>query len=276
MMLGGGAVTMLTGKSGYVFLFEGEKSNVLTAYHEWELAVWREQDGARQVEAIDFETLEAGTSVSFPTSGLSVKVETRMENADGFLKTDKPADAGLESTSKIVELRERKLELEPERNLPALVATVTRAGSSLTRRLLLYGADEKAAEWKEGDVSWRIQLQRRREELPISIGLADFKREVHPNTETPKSFASRVEVTFPNGVERGVEIEMNKPFRHEGYTFYQASFSETASTQGSKFAVTQNYGRLLPYVATTITTLGLVIHFGMQLLRMARERRRTA
>jgi cytochrome c biogenesis protein ResB len=272
LMLGGGAYTMLTGKSGYVFLFEGESTNVLTHYHEWELAVWPAGEGPRAVEAVDVDVLNQQGEITFPTSGLAVKVETFHPNADAYLRTDKPVDPGLESASNIVEVRPLPPPLEPERNLPALIAAVSRDGQ--TRRLLFYGADEKAAEWKVGDTPWQIRLQRRREELPVRVALHDFKREAHPNSGVAKSFSSDIAVTFPNGVERDVVVEMNQPFRHDGYTFYQASFSEDGRTQGSKFAVTYNRGRLLPYVATALTTLGLIVHFGIQMARMAREQRR--
>ena len=272
LMLGGGGVTMLTGKSGYLFLFEGESSNVLTSYHEWELAVWKDGTEAREVEAVDARAFAEGLGVTFPSSRLAVRTEQYHVNADAYLKTDKPVDPGLESASKIVELRATPPAKEPEANIPALIAAVERDGQK--RRVLFYGADEKPTQWKDGDVTWNLQLQRRREELPVSITLGDFKREEHPNSSMAKSFSSIISVAFPNGAERDVLVEMNQPFRHRGYTFYQASFSETGSTQGSKFAVTFNYGRLLPYVATTLTTLGLIIHFGIQLVRMAGEQRR--
>jgi hypothetical protein len=85
-----------------------------------------------------------------------------------------------------------------------------------------------------------------------------------------------VNVSFPSGASRAVAVEMNQPFRYRGYTFYQASFSEQGNVQGSKFAVTFNFGRLIPYVATALTTFGLIIHFGIQLARMADQQRRSA
>lgn len=275
LMMGGGGYTMLTGKSGYVFLIEGEKTNVMTSYQEWELAVWPDKPGQpREVEAIDSNGFRALQSVSFPASGLRAEVETYHINAEAYLKADKPADPGLESVSQIVSYKAQKPEKEPEANIPLLVATVT--GEDKPRRVLFYGVDEKPARFTRGGVTWNMQLQRRREELPVTAELVDFKREMHAQSSTAKSYASMVSVSFPSGATRDVAVEMNQPFRYRGYTFYQASFSEQGNVQGSKFAVTYNTGRLIPYVATALTTLGLIIHFGIQLARMAGQQRGSA
>ena len=66
---------------------------------------------------------------------------------------------------------------------------------------------------------------------------------------------------------------MNKPFRHRGLTFYQASFSESGGTQMSTFAVTRNQARLLPYVATSVVVVGMLIHFTVMLVQRARKAR---
>jgi ResB-like family len=275
LMMGGGGYTMLTGKSGYVFLIEGEKTNVMTAYQEWELAVWPDKPGQpREVEAMDANGFKPTQKISFPTSGLQAEVETYLRNAEAYLKADKPADPNLESTSKIVSFKPQNDELEPEANIPLLVATVS--GGEKPRRILLYGVDDKPTQFTKGGVTWNMQLQRRREELPVMVDLVDFKREMHAQSSTAKSYASMINVSFSSGIERQVAVEMNQPFRYRGYTFYQASFSEQGDVQGSKFAVTFNIGRLIPYVATAMTTIGLIIHFGIHLVRMAGQQRRSA
>ena len=61
-------------------------------------------------------------------------------------------------------------------------------------------------------------------------------------------------------VVRDALVEMNQPLRYQGYTFYQASYADLeGGAELSTFAVTRNHGRLIPYVATALTVLGLVM-----------------
>ena len=59
---------------------------------------------------------------------------------------------------------------------------------------------------------------------------------------------------------------MNKPFRYRQYTFYQSSYSQSNDRQSSTLAVVENRGKWLPYVAGLLMALGLVLHFGAQLV----------
>ena len=77
-----------------------------------------------------------------------------------------------------------------------------------------------------------------------------------------------------NDMEREVLISMNEPFRYKGWTFFQASFQETGGgPEISTFAVTRNYGRLIPYVATGVVFVGLLIHFIIVLVTQGKARK---
>jgi len=102
---------------------------------------------------------------------------------------------------------------------------------------------------------------------PVTIKLLDFNKTFHPNSRIPKSFSSRIEVDV-QGAVREVEVAMNRPFRYQRYTVYQASYAESDDgRESSTFAVTRTYGRALPYVASLITFLGLAIHLVTSPLR---------
>jgi hypothetical protein len=97
--------------------------------------------------------------------------------------------------------------------------------------------------------------------LPASITLLDFAKALHPGTDIPRSFSSRVEITS-GGVRRQAVISMNRPLRYRGYTFYQSSYAEDArGGESSTFLVVRNSGRLLPYAASALLFLGLLGHF---------------
>ena len=96
--------------------------------------------------------------------------------------------------------------------------------------------------------------------------MTDFRKEFHPHTRTPKHFASLIEVHVGD-VVRDVIVQMNEPFRFRSYTFFQASYEDLeGGVELSKFAVTRNVGRLLPYIATGMTVVGLIAHFLISLV----------
>jgi hypothetical protein len=89
-----------------------------------------------------------------------------------------------------------------------------------------------------------------------------------------KAYASTISVLDEGSkLSRKVEISMNKPFRYKDYTFFQSSYGiDSDGQEFSSFAVVKNAGRLVPYIASFLTTLGLVIHFIMQFLKFSRHR----
>ena len=105
-----------------------------------------------------------------------------------------------------------------------------------------------------------MALTKKKTYLPFAIELEDFKKVMHPGTEVTKSYSSKINLV-ENNIPRPVLIEMNKPLRHEGYTFYQASFIESPSGEETTvLAAVHNYGRLFPYISSIIMSIGLLMH----------------
>ncbi|MGL6096497.1 MAG: cytochrome c biogenesis protein ResB, partial [Fimbriiglobus sp.] len=99
---------------------------------------------------------------------------------------------------------------------------------------------------------------------PFRIHLKDFTFDRYPGTTVPKNYASDVELDDPEtGQRRPVTIRMNEPLRYRGETFYQSSF--TPDEKGTVLQVVRNPGWVLPYVACILVTLGMLLHFGLNL-----------
>ncbi|HEX7502109.1 MAG TPA: cytochrome c biogenesis protein ResB, partial [Acidobacteriota bacterium] len=97
--------------------------------------------------------------------------------------------------------------------------------------------------------------------LPMTVKLLDFTKLVHPGTDIPRSFSSRVEIAA-GGARRQAVISMNRPLRYRDYTFYQSSYAEDGrGGESSTFLVVRNSGRWLPYAASALLFLGLAGHF---------------
>jgi cytochrome c biogenesis protein ResB len=106
--------------------------------------------------------------------------------------------------------------------------------------------------------------------------LNDFQRTYYPGSEVAKDYRSLITVHSGEDQTRDVVIKMNQPFRMKGWTFFQQSFAVTdTDSEMSVFAVTRKYGRLIPYWATGVTSLGLAMHFlQMQWMQLKRRRKK--
>lgn len=269
MLLIGGAITHYFAEESQLTLLEGETSSVAASYHQWELAVWKQDGPVRDVVAMTADHFRPGDTVRFEAAGLTVQVEDYHRNARAFQSVAPVTNAPLNGLG-ITSLRPARLAREPGENVAGGIFTVQQEGAPPVR-VLLFGEDRSATNFVRGETEWTLALRRQRIPLPFVVKLLDFKREMHPGTAMAKAFSSDVEVNA-DGVDRRLTISMNKPMRDRGYTLYQASYSEQpGQPQMSTFAVTRNYGRLIPYVSTAVIVLGMVWHFVAVLVRRARR-----
>ena len=277
LMLAGGWFTHLYGEESYISLAEGDATNLASSYRNWEISVSKELKPGREVVAIDADKLSQGDTVHFPTYGFSLIVNQYYPNATPVLQqSDSPSP---QNASGITSLIPEPLNNDAGKNIPGGVFTFW--NDSVGRLdFLLYGNENRSLRIHVAEQDYFIQLRRRRSALPVIVKLEDFQKEFHPNTDTPRKFSSKVSVIHGD-LERSAIIEMNHPFRQDGYTLYQSRYAElNDGTQVSIFAVTKNYGRFIPYVATGITVVGLLVHFLTQLIRnpfgLSAKKRRSA
>ncbi len=271
ILLLGGAITHHFAELTQLTLLEGETSSVSSAYNDWEIAAWKQEGDTRDVWAMDADSLKAGDVVDFPALNLEIEVESFFQNAKAFQSA---ALGDVKNRMGITSLEPVPLEKEPERNIAGGVFAVrqTNVSSERPRRLLLYGEDISEQPFKINGDDYVFALRHRRHVLPVTVTLLDFQREMHPGTELARSFSSRVAVASDGG-ERNLTLSMNKPLRYRGYTVYQASYSELPNgQQSSTFAVAKNYGRLIPYIATSIVVLGMIVHFVAMLVSRTLQR----
>ncbi len=118
--------------------------------------------------------------------------------------------------------------------------------------------------------TYTLALRSRREYLPYSLTLEEFRHDIYPGTDIPKNFSSLVRLqNAAKGEDRNVLIYMNQPLRYDGKAFYQASFGKGDTL--SILQVVENPGWLIPYISTVLVTLGLLVHFGVSLRRGLRR-----
>lgn len=256
-------VTLHGVEESHLTLQEGEAANVSSAYHDWEVALWKETDGGKDVIAYDTARLRAGGELSFLEHGLALTVGHYYPNSEAY--TGDPA--GILNASGIQTLKPVTLNKEPEKNFPGIALTL-RGATPENVQVLLYGGEDKPLKITKDAQNYFLQLRRKNFPLPFLLRLKDFTVEWHPNTEIARSYKSLVEITLPGGGTREVLISMNEPLRYKDFTLYQASYSvDSAGRESSTLAVVKNSGRLLPYVASLVTFAGLAVHFLLMAFR---------
>lgn len=249
-------------KESNVHLMEHEGTNVSSSYHEWELAFWTDTGNERQVTAYDTAGLTAGARLRFQNEPFEISVKQYYSNAQAYTVPREGKRMNVKNDSGIALLEPKELLKEREKNMAGGIFEVHGKGIPSTD-VLLYGGDSKPTALKVGNKNYYFKLQHKKFQLPLTIELVDFRAQFHPGTETAKSYESTVRITH-DGVSREVVVAMNKPLRYKDYTFFQASYAiDSMKNEYSTFAVLQNFGRFLPYVASLLTFFGLSLHFLM-------------
>lgn len=276
LLLLGGFFIRVTGLEAQIQLLPGEGTNVAESTSEWELSLLEEVSASRTVHAVDFNNLKVGKRFRLDDSGLRFRVRELHPNAAPMRSTSPETRSEMLPTnaSGISAFSAKRLEREPPANRPGLIVQVE--GAKDVTQALFWGGEGRflPIELPDGSVRF-LSLRRKRYELPMFVELMEFSRTYYPGSQLPKDYRSDILVHFGDDEGRHAIIRMNHPFRHQGWTFYQQSFSVVdANTDLSVLAVTRNLGSLIPYVATGVTSLGLAMHFiQMQLLQMRRRRK---
>lgn len=278
MMLLGGFFTKVTGIEATVSLFEGEGRNAAVSRTEWEISFADELHSVQAYQAVDLSDLRKRSKFEFRDSELKFKVLEVVQNGKGLRANEvaKELDVIPESSADFVAIEKLPKSKTPEDHMPAVRLAVD--GANGVEEILLTPRDQRPLGIESEDGTGRfIMLRRKRYELPLFMELNDFSRSYYPGTETPEDYRSLITVHLSEDLQRDVIIKMNEPFRLNGWTFYQQSFAITDNnSEMSVFAVTRNFGRLVPYWATGITSLGLAMHFlQMQWMQLARRRKKS-
>lgn len=283
LIIHGGLILFLV--SGYILLHcsedshltlkEGESSNVSTAFHTWEIAVWEEGEETqtntieRDITSVDIAKIIKDSPVVFGRHGISLRLKDYCRNCTAYHL--KGAAKRIINASGINKLEPVSLEVEPEKNTPGAIFEVS-TSSTKPFDILLYGEESLPTQITIGDKKFNIILRLKHYPLPFTLKLMDFIMDKHPGTDTARSFKSQV-VINPNEAWREKLISMNNPLRYKNYTFYQSSYSiSDRGSESSTLAVVKNKGRVMPYISTFVTVFGLIVHFIMVALNTKKPR----
>jgi hypothetical protein len=288
-MIFAGFVTYEYSQSGHMTLYEGESDDHYQSYYDWEIVITELGNAENRQEWVipheDFAGMPQGQNRIFHASGLPFELllEGWVDNAN-----PRRVPPGMAAGIDGVMLQPLERDPEAERNVAGVFATILPKGvenpaeatnphSNMADSMqtgLLWGFARAPWVVDIGDKQYGIDLRHVRYPVPFRITLDKFTRELHPRTAMAASFESDVTMT-EEGRERAINIRMNEPLRHKGFTFFQASWGPQNAGPNdplfSTFAVVDNPADQWPKYSCYIIALGLLIHFGQKLFGYLRS-----
>lgn len=159
-------------------------------------------------------------------------------------------------------------EPEAERNVAGCYARVHTPDGDTSAPFILSGmAFHPHTVEAEGRL-FVIHMRKRLWPMPFTIRLDEFSAEFHPGTRRPAKFVSEV-TRIEDGNEVPITIQMNEPLRHEGLTFYQASYGPQGGGPEEELftvlEVVENPADKWPEISLYIVTFGMLVAFIIKL-----------
>lgn len=258
VLLAGGLATALSARESFMLISEGGESAFIYDYNARSLKVF---EGERELVRFPYARIERWDTGALPFRlGVAGWCDNcsivRREETEDF-----SPEASYRGMARFMALRSAPPEKEPEANLSGLSFTIDGAGKAQDGLYLAFdGMPEPVVLEKDGR-RYTIVFGKDQRRLPFSIALEDFRKTVYGGTAMASAYHSDV-IVRDGAMAWPVRIEMNKPLRYRGYTFYQSSFEEGAADEEDVtiLAVVENKGRLFPYIGTLVIGAGLLLH----------------
>lgn len=275
-------------------LVEGQSSNALVNLDEIEMTFIQKADGEDTVTAIPGSRLMSAFLDKSLISDASLPVDVRVvdfiENCKMARTNDKnratkgigkqiqaaklPKSGGTDSAVNVPAIYVELLDKTSNESLGVHMLT-----QWVSDRALLLPGENATNEFDSlsvGEADYKLGLQYHREVKPYWVHLEDVQRINYSGTETPRDYSSFIRIIdTETGDDRHERVWMNNPLRYRGETFFQSSYDVLPSGKElTSLQVVRNSGWLIPYLACSITALGLLVHFLGTLSRFLRRRER--
>lgn len=277
ILLIGGLLTAVLAKESFMVIPEGESTPFIYDYHARELVFFEDN---QILYSLDFSDLHADKTYALSSTGLNIDVLATCDNCAIEKREDSPQDFGdqpLHSMAQFMALKADAPDIQPEANISGLTFQLSGAAKEQNGIYIGFEGMPKPIELtipsRYGSEERRIQaiFGKVQDMLPFSIKLINFVKETYPGLSMVKAFSSQIAVQ-DSGIEWPVLIEMNKPLRYKGYTFYQSSYEQGPDQEVTILSVVENKGRLFPYIGALVIAAGLILHLILLLFLPKKEK----
>jgi hypothetical protein len=273
-MLVGAFVTHRWEVRGNMAISEGQTSNVAEHYFDYVIELTEVRD-AKLIEPVhiigeqhlaDLEPSDRRL-LRLPNLPFDLEVMGYMRNADPRPMTD-PAPANGERVINGYYLMERPMNPQAEANFAGTYARPVEKDGKAGEPFILPAASYKPYTLRHGARTFLVSMRKRLWVLPFAVTLNKFTADFYPNTMRPRKFVSEI-TRKDEEIDSHVVIQMNVPMRHNGLTFFQASWGPQDAKPGAQlfsvFEVVRNPADKWPEYSLYIVTFGLLVHFVMKL-----------
>jgi cytochrome c biogenesis protein ResB len=244
--------TYLFSVESYLTLEEGASSNVSTSRYHWELAVWKIENGKKYVES---QTLNSNIGKDDKFSFHNNEVQfTVLELYHNCSPSYSKEGRDLKNASGYSKIIQKKLQPDQTLNRPGGIFILEQNQD----KILLIGEENNDLKLNSKKSSYFTHLRRKRNPLPVTLRLDDVNMKNYSGTQIASHYESRVYING-DGMPRQTRISMNNPLRISDFTFYQSGYRNSGNSEFSTLSVVKNSGRLLPYIASFIMGLGLLV-----------------
>jgi hypothetical protein len=279
-MLVAGFVTYHYSTSGQLTLYPEERSNQYASYYEWEVVISELEDGLYGdtwvIPGSRFTDMAPEDTRTFSQAGLPF--DLLLEN---YLPNCMPIRATGDDAVDGIRLEGREPAMEAAQNAAGAYAMLLDKENKETQSSVLWGFSQAPWVVTVQDTEYAVELRHLTWELPFTITLDEFIRDLHARTTMASNFESVVTKAETGEADRQINIRMNEPLRHKGYTLFQSGWGPQNAGPGEKlfstFAVVKNPADQWPLYSCIVIAVGLTIHFLQKLFSYLRaENRRRA
>jgi len=254
---------------GHMSIVTGHSSNYVEETNACELAVIDRSDPKEDaVTVVPAHYLINGAVIRDENLPFDIEVVKYMKNSaltEDPPGKDNPATAGAGLSTGVAEKREGSgVDKDQRIDAPSAFVRFKKKGSdkSLGTYLVSMWLREQPidVEGKKYDVA----LRSKRTYKPYTVHLDRFDHDLYPGSNKPKNYSSQVRLLDASrGEHRDTLISMNNPLRYGVETFYQSGVLPNDS--GTILQVVKNPSWILPYIACSMVSLGMIIHFVIHL-----------
>ncbi len=277
-------------------LVEETATNAFVDLNQTELQFIVNDDEAMEVIAVPEQRLTAAESSgeTIDDAALPVKLRVRRYYPNSRLVDLTPGGSNPATTGIGTEVAADEADTsggaDSAINLPAAYVELLdkESGQSLSTHLVSLAINDREViaagsgtpdimdEITAGGETYKIGLRLHREVKPYWVYLKDVQQINYSGTTTPRDYSSYLRIIeTDSGDEFNERVWMNNPMRYRGETFYQSNYTDLPSgKQLTGIQVVRNSGWLIPYIACSISALGMMVHFWGTLTRFVGRRRR--
>ena len=279
VMMLGEFFTGLTATENLMFIEERQSVNYVQNLHKAELAIIKIADPkVDDTVAIPNQVLRRG-SVSHPNLPFDIELVQYMLNSvnvelDAAKKNLATAGFGLHGAVKEIPVFSGA---DPNQKYDNPAAYITlkdkTTGKAIDTYLVRF--DWKPQKITVGDQTYEMTLRPTRSYRDFTVYLEKGSFKVHPRTKKAKDYSSYVRIKDEDGKEirPPARIYMNNPLYFRGETYFQSTMATLDDGRlMTGLQVVYNWAWPMPYISCIMVGLGMLFHFGMNLMDFLQRR----